>query len=35
MAITLALARVPAPALAGPIVDRIKSGGVIRCGGVS
>ena len=35
MAIALALAFVPAPALAGPIVDRIKSDGVIRCGGVS
>ena len=35
IAIALALAFAPAPAQAGPIVDRIKSGGVIRCGGVS
>ena len=35
MAIALALAFAAAAARAGPIVDRIKSGGVIRCGGVS
>ena len=34
-AMIVALAFAPAPARAGPIVDRIKSGGVIRCGGVS
>src|SRR5271165_1973423 len=35
MAIVLAFAFAAAPALAGPVVDRIKSGSVIRCGGVS